>query len=82
MTVSGRYYEVYKPGFEEYAKNKRDFKFNGKKFDQKNNGVLDLTTESGSKGNLYLERGGKIQLNMNNQSTNGVFDSQFSPDLD
>ena len=81
-TVAGRYYEVYKPEFEEYDKNKFNFKFEGKKPEKKNYSGFDLTTESGSKGNIYLERQGKIHFNMNVQSDNSMFDPLFNPDLD
>ncbi len=82
-TVTGRYYEVYRPGFEEYATTKRDFKIDAKKSEQKNEG-FDYTTETGNKGNLYLdEHAGKIFLGGSNLSVNGLmFDSTFSPDLD
>jgi len=81
-TIAGRYYEVYKTGYEEYAKNKLDFKFEGKKPEQKNGGGFDITTESGRNGNIYLERLGKIQFYVNGPSMNDKFDGGFSPDLD
>lgn len=82
-TVAGRYYEVYKPGFEEYATPQRDFKFDAKKSAQKGSQSYDLTTESVSKGNLWFDTtGGKINLNMNTPPKGGVqFDGNFSPDL-
>ena len=82
-TVTGRYYEVYRPGFEEYATTKRDFKIDAKKSEQKNNPGFDYTTETGSKGNLYLdEHTGKIFLGGSNLSVGDLmFDSNFSPDL-
>lgn len=83
-TVTGRYYEEYKPGFEEYANNKRDFKFNAQKPDNENSSGFDYTTDAGRKGNLYLEeQGGKIYFNGSISGENGLmFDSNFSPDLD
>jgi hypothetical protein len=82
-TAAGRYYEVYKPGFEEYATPQPDFKFDAQKSAQKGNPSYDFTTESVGKGNIYFEQnGGKIFFNMNTMSSNGgKFDSMFSPDL-
>jgi len=84
-TAAGRYYEVYKPGFEEYAATQRDFKFTAQRPEEKNRSDFEITTESGSKGNLYPEQySGKINFNLNTISSNcGLqFDSNFSPDLD
>ena len=83
-TVVGRYYEVYKPGFKEYAATKRDFKIDAKKSEQKNSSGFDYTTESGSKGNFFInEHDGKIYLNGSTSSVGGlIFDSVFSPDLE
>jgi hypothetical protein len=83
-SVAGQYTEEYKPGFEDYAKNKRDFKFDAKKSEEKNSSGFDITTESGTKGDLYINgHDGKIEFHMNNSSTGGVqYDSTFSPDLD
>jgi len=83
-TIAGRYYELYKPGFEEYATAKRDFKFNAKKSEQKNALDFEITTESGSKGNFYPDQhAGKIYFNLNTPSMNGLqYDGNFSPDLD
>jgi len=83
-TVAGRYYEVYKPGFEEYATAQRDFKFDAKKSEQKGAQSYDFTAESVSKGDLWFDQtGGKILFNMNTMSSmSSKFDSTFSPDLD
>ncbi|KUO78049.1 MAG: hypothetical protein APF81_14240 [Desulfosporosinus sp. BRH_c37] len=83
-TAKGRYYEVYKPGFEEYAITQRDFKFDAQKPAEKNRSDFEIITESGSKGNIYFdEHGGKIQFNLNSSSMGGaLYDSTFSPDLD
>jgi len=83
-TVAGRYYEVYKPGYEEYAATQLDFKFDGKRPDEKNRPDFDVTTESGTKGNFYADQyTGKINFNLNNQSMGSQkFDGIFSPDLD
>ena len=82
-TVSGRYYEVYKPGFEEYATTKRDFKFTAKKAEGEKRSDFQMTTESGGKGSLYPDQyAGKINFNLD-QSMGGLqFDGNFSPDLD
>ena len=84
QTATGRYYEVYKPGFEEYATTERDFKFTAQKPEEKNRSDFELTTESGSKGNLYPDQyAGKINLNLNTVSMGGLlYDSTFSPYLD
>lgn len=83
-TVAGRYYEVYKPGFEEYATTKHDFKIDAKKSEQKNSSGFDYTTEAGGKGNFFLEQhGGKIYLNGSTPSVGGlIFDSEFRPDVE
>src|SRR5680860_149576 len=83
-TVAGRYYEVYKSGFEEYATAQRDFKFTGQKPEGENRSDFEITTESGSKGNLYPDQNAvKIMFNLNNQSLGGLqFYGMFSPDLD
>jgi len=86
-TVTGRYYEVFKPGFEEYATNQRDYKFTAEKPDGENRADFVITTESGtkgSKGNLYPDQSaGKINFNINNSSMAGaLYDSTFSPDLE
>lgn len=83
-SVAGHYYEEYKPGFEEYAKNKSDFKFTAQRPEEKNRSDFEITTESGSKGNIYFdEHGGKIHFNLNTASMGGMqFDPSFSPDLD
>ena len=83
-TAEGRYYEVYKPGFEEYATAQRDFKFDAKKSEQKGSLGYDFTTESVSKGNLWFDQTrGKISFYINTMSSNGgvQFDSNFNPDL-
>lgn len=83
-TVTGRYYEVFKPGFEKYASLNRNFTINAKKSDEKNSSGYDYTTESGSKGNFFLdEHAGKLYLNGNVSSVGGlIYDSTFSPDVE
>jgi hypothetical protein len=85
QTVTGRYYEEYKPGFEEYATTQRDFKIDAKKSEREHSLDFEYITESGSKGSLYIDGyRGKINLNMHTpQSLGGlIFDYDFSPDLD
>ncbi|ODA40490.1 hypothetical protein [Desulfosporosinus sp. BG] len=84
QTLTGQYYEVYKPGFEEYANSERDFKFNAKKSDQKNSSEFDYTTESGSKRSIYVDdHSGQLYLNGVMMSRgNLIFDSSFRPDLE
>jgi len=82
----GRYYEVYKVGFEQYAKADLDSKIDAKKSEQQGNPSFEFTTESGSKGSLYFDQySAKIQYNLNNQTMNkgdSMFDSTFSPDVE
>ncbi|MHB8074165.1 hypothetical protein [Desulfosporosinus fructosivorans] len=81
--IAGRYYEVYKPGFEEYATTQRDFNFTATKPEDENRSDFEITTESGSKGNLYPDQyAGKINFNINTSMGRLQFDSNFSPDLD
>ena len=89
-TVAGRYYEEYKPGFEEYATNKSEFKFDAQ-FEPKSGGhsaSFDLTNEAGNKAHWSInfdEHGGKVYLNINGyQASKGglLFDSVFTPALD
>ncbi|MDQ7095353.1 hypothetical protein REC12_17315 [Desulfosporosinus sp. PR] len=83
-SAAGHYYEVYKPGFEEYAASKQDFSFTAQKSGGKNSPAsdYDYTTDSGKKGNFFLdEHAGKIFFN---PAAKGglLYDSTFSPDLD
>ena len=83
-TIEGRYYEEYKPGFEDYANSKSEFKFDATNSDEKNGSGFDFTTESGNHGNLYIDDySSKIHFNLNTSSPNGrSFDSTFSPDVE
>lgn len=83
-SVTGQYYEDYKPGFEEYANNKRDFKFIAQRPEENNRSDFEITTESGNKGSIYFDgHGGKIHFNLNTATMGGLqFDPSFSPDLD
>ncbi len=83
MKVVGRYYEVYKPGFEEYATTQRDFNFTAQRPDEENRSDFEIITESGSKGNLYPDQyAGKINFHINTSMDRLQFDSNFSPDFD
>ena len=79
--ISGRYYEVYAKGFEEYATNKKDFKFNAK-FDPNNkmNATFNAGGSTNNSMNISLNPGsGKIYFSTNDRPTkNMLFDDQFS----
>lgn len=79
--ISGRYYEVYTKGFEEYATNKKDFKFNAK-FDPNNkmNATFNAGGSTNNSMNISLNPGsGKIYFSTNDRPTkNMLFDDQFS----
>ncbi|GAB6154961.1 hypothetical protein JCM17380_37120 [Desulfosporosinus burensis] len=88
-SVMGRYYEEYKPGFEEYSTNNRNINFSAQfEKDQRGNGNFEYTTESGGKGqgNIFIsDYQGKVNFNLHNMNTSPgglMFDSTFSPDLD
>ncbi|TGE36375.1 hypothetical protein E4K67_20840 [Desulfosporosinus fructosivorans] len=83
-TVVGRYYEEYKPGFEEYATTQRNFEIDAKMSDKENSSGYDYTTKSGSKGDLFIdEHSAKIYVNGITQSMSGlIFNSEFSPDVE
>jgi len=79
--ISGRYYEAYAKGFEEYATNKQEFKFDAK-FDA-NNKMNATFNEGGSTNNtmnISINPGSaKIYFNTNNRPTkNMIFDDQYS----
>lgn len=88
-SVTGRYYEEFKSGFEEYATNTSDFNFNAEFVkDQRGNANFEYTTKAGVKGNgnIYFDDfQGKVNFsgNMNSSYEGGMmFDSNFSLDLD
>ncbi|AFM39341.1 hypothetical protein Desaci_0269 [Desulfosporosinus acidiphilus SJ4] len=83
-SATGRYYEVYKPGFDQYATTKRNFNFNATRSKDKNSPNYNYSTDTGSKGDFFLdEHAGKIYLNGNIISAEGaIFDSSFSPDFE
>jgi hypothetical protein len=82
-SVSGRYYEEYAKGYEDYETNKKDFKFDSKfEKDNSNGGSFNGTSSSGDsiKGNLSIEQhSGKIYFNIDeSRRGNLIFDDQYS----
>lgn len=81
-SVSGRYYEEYSKGYEDYGTNKKDFQFNST-FDKDHlNAPFTSTDSSGNtiKGGIYLEQySGTINFYINeNRSMNILSDTQYS----
>lgn len=82
-SVSGRYYEEYSKGYEDYATNKKDFKFVSK-FEKDNapNGSFSGTNSSGDsiRGHISIEmHSAKIYFNIDeSRSGNLIFDDQYS----
>lgn len=82
--ITGRYHEVYKPGFENSINKVEDFTFNapfGNKASR--DARFEITTEKGGKieGNIYLdEYFGKVNFHLNQSNKGGgfMFDSSFS----
>lgn len=89
-TVTGRYHEEYKSGFEEYAAQTSALKFSAEFVEnQRGNADFKYTTESGDKGegNIYFDEfQGKINFNVHNMNMSNqggrMYDSSFSPILD
>lgn len=81
-TVTGKYYEDYAKGYEEYAVNNKSFNFNAKFQEKGLNADFTSTASSGNtvQGNIYIDQfSGKVNFNMNeSRNTNLMFDSQFS----
>jgi len=81
-SVSGRYYEEYTKGYEDYGTNKKDFKFDSKFEKDHPNGSFNATSSSGDsvKGNISIEvYSAKIYFNMGeNRRGNLIFDDQYS----
>jgi len=83
MGISGRYYEEYGKGYEEYATDKKDFKFDAK-FDVNNKMNATFNGVDSSKntiqGNIYInQQSAKIGFSTNEaMSGNKIFDDQFS----
>ncbi|MGH4140527.1 hypothetical protein [Clostridium sp.] len=82
-SISGRYYEEYTKGYEEYATNKKDFKFDVKfEKDQQLNGAFNAKDSSNDtiKGNISIDQGSaQIYFNINeSRSGNMLFNDQYS----
>jgi hypothetical protein len=81
--ISGRYYEEYAKGYEEYATNKKDFKFQGK-FQNDNQFGASFSAEGSSnntiKGDISIDQyTAKVNFNINESQTgNKLNDSQYS----
>ena len=81
-SVSGRLYEEYAKGYEEYATNKKDFKFTAKFEKDQFNG--QFTSDSASKetirGNISIDQySAKVYFNVDRtRSSNVIFDGQYS----
>lgn len=80
--ISGRYYEKYVTGYEDYAANKKDFKFTAKFQEKSLNADFTATDASGNtiKGNISPdEYSGKVHFDINEaRSMNLLSDGQFS----
>jgi len=84
-SVSGSYQEEYKPGFEQYATDQKDFTFEANISDSKRDGDFTAQTASGTTitGNIYLdEYSAKVNFWFNNSSPGSTFDTSFSPILE
>ena len=81
--ISGRYYEEYVKGYEEYVTDKKDLKFDAK-FDVNNKTNATFSGIDSSKnttqGNIYInQQSAKIGFSTNEvMSGNKIFDDQFS----
>lgn len=81
--ISGKYYEEFVKGYEEYATNKKDFKFDAE-FDANNKMSATFNAIDSSKnkteGNIYINQGSaNIGFNINeSRSGNIMFDGQYS----
>lgn len=82
-SITGRYYEEYAKGYEEYATNKKDFQFQGK-FEKENKFNASFNAEGSSnnkiKGNVSIDQGtAKIYFYIDEANRgNMMFDNQFS----
>lgn len=64
--ISGRYYEEYAKGYEDYAATKNDFKFSGKFNDKNLDAQFTSSSDKNIKGNLYInEHSARINFNIN-----------------
>lgn len=79
--VSGRYYEEYTKGYEDYGTNKKDFKFEAK-FEKDSHTSGSFTSTSGDtiKGHISIEQhSAKIYFNLDSDRRgNLIFDDQYN----
>jgi len=80
--ISGRYYEEYVKGYEEYAADKKDFKFDAK-FEKDNgfNATVNSNNKSGEKMTGYVSinvGSAGINFNVDQRSGNKIFSDQYS----
>lgn len=80
--ISGRYYEEYAKGYEEYATNKKDFKFDAKFEKDQFNGQFNAVNSSKDKikGNVSVDQGSaKIYLSTERSRLgNVIYDDSYS----
>lgn len=81
-TISGRHYEKYITGYEEYAANKKDFQFNAT-FEKGNLGGQFKATDAAGKaleGYIHLDQySGTVNFNINESRNMSImFDSQYN----
>lgn len=81
--ISGRYYEEYKKGYEQYAASKKDFKFEASLLEKDNRGgEFDYTNDTGKieKGYIYMQyESAKINFDSNCFKNKDIwYDGTFS----
>ena len=80
--ISGSHHEEYVKGYEEYASNKKDFKFDVKFEKDRFDGDFNVTSASNNtiKGHISIDQGSaKLYLDINGSgSRNVIFDGQYS----
>jgi hypothetical protein len=79
--ISGRYYEQFVKGFEDYAASAKEFKFNAQSTNYPYDAAFEYSNESGKKvrGNININpMMAKVYLNFdNNQSGSLIYDGEF-----
>jgi hypothetical protein len=79
--ISGRYYEQFAKGFEDYAASAKEFKFNAQSTNYPYDAAFEYSNESGKKvrGNININpMMAKVYLNFdNNQSGSLIYDGEF-----
>jgi hypothetical protein len=80
--VSGRNYEEYAKGYEEYAANKKDFKFEAKFEKDQFNGQFNVSSDSKNKikGNISIDQqSAKVYFNVDeSRNANIMLDGQYN----